>query len=773
MATEFILYEGVDPQRVSQLIQNTNVSQEDKTLLKKYQKLYSPKEKGYKVEYEQKLGSYGRRFAKKGLGLQPFAKKIRQSLVFDTHIDLDIVNCHLVLMEQYCQKNGIVCSCVSDYVSYRDERIEELIELYSSNRDTIKDMILVMMYGGKMNSVMAANGFDISIEAPSWLDNLNEEFARLLNTIYRLNPDISELVKKKKDKTYGTNEASTVSYVLGEIEDKLIINARNKLKEMGFKVDSLCFDGLLVHTDSFDRFSEIEEYCFQQTTYKVNWVQKEMTAFYTLDNNEEKDFSNYEFQHTDYYNQIYAMSLVDETPLYTYCLRRTYIELFYCKVQAPSPIIIFQNGLDKKVNYMSTADMATVLKPVMSGFHGPTGLPISFYDRWSSDVNHRLYRKCDFIPHHADETLNEVNVFNLFEGFPVFSGTKSLVPYLDLVQEMCGGNDEHAMFYHKLCANIIRNPRQRTRLCTIFKGKQGCGKGVIMNVLGSLVGKAHFISSANPKDFFDTHAEGFVNKLVVCLNEAEGKGTFDFEGQIKSVITDDTVGVNPKNVKPYQVANYVNMFVTTNKRTPMKIDFKTKDRRFVVFQATDKYLSYSAFAWTKLIQHFESESFLSSLYDWYMTLDLNIDWIKQRPITQAYKEMMISMSPVEAVFFEWFVDEEKFKDFDEETKTKDDYVNVKISELFSMYERYCKENRFLKEESRAVNIKNFVANLIELEFPLTRLKSHGVNKIQLCPQKIMDFLINKRWISSAVLEEEEDIKETADKGIDFPDGYFE
>jgi phage/plasmid-associated DNA primase len=338
---------------------------------------------------------------------------------------------------------------------------------------------------------------------------------------------------------------------------------------------------------------------------------------------------------------------------------------------------------------------------------------------------------------------------------------------------MCGGDDEHAMFYHKLCANIIRNPRKRTRLATIFKGKQGCGKGVIMNVLGSLVGKAHFISSANPKDFFDTHAEGFVNKLVVCLNEAEGKGTFDFEGQIKSVITDDTVGVNPKNVKPYQVANYVNLFVTTNKRTPMKIDFKTKDRRFVVFQATDKYLSYSAAAWTKLIQHFESEEFLSSLYDWYMTLDLNVDWIKQRPITAAYREMMISMSPVEAVFFEWFIDEEKFNDFSEEPYTKDDYVDVKTSELFTMYERYCKENRFLKEESRAVNIKNFIANLIELEIPLTRLKTNGANKIRLCPQKVMDFLIAKRWITSAVLEEDEEIRETATKGIDFPEGYFD
>jgi hypothetical protein len=774
MATELILFETVDPVRVSQLLQNPNVENESKVLLKKYQKNFIKKERGYKVVYEQKLGGYGRRFCLKGLGLQYFSKKIRHTLVADTHIDLDIVNCHLILMEQYCEKNGIMCSSVTDYVAHREERMEELIELYDSNRDTIKDMILVMMYGGHMTSVMAENGFDITIQTPEWLETLNKEFVRLLSTISKLNPDISELVKKKKDKSHGTNEASTVSYVLGDIEDRLIINARNKLKEMGYKVDALCFDGLLVQNQPvFDKFREIEIYCEEQTGYKVSWIEKPMVPFYVVDDDEEPDYSDYDFQHTDFYNQKYVMSLTEETPLRTYTLRRTYIEMFLCKIQAPSPIAIFQNGTDKKVNYMSTSDIAILLKPIMSGYMNQLGAPICFYDKWSLDVNHRVFRKMDFIPHSVDETLDEVNVFNLFEGFPEFEGKKSINPYLDLVQEMCGGNDEHAMFYHKLCANILRNPRHRTRLCVIFKGKQGCGKGVIMNVLGDLVGKAHFISSANPKDFFDTHAEGFVNKLVVCLNEAEGKGTFDFEGQIKSVITDDTIGVNPKNVKPYSVRNYVNMFVTTNKRTPMKIDFKTKDRRFVVFQATDKYLTYNAAAWTKLIKHFESEGFLSSLHDWYMSMDLNVDWIKQRPITQAYKEMMISMSPIEASFFEWFVDEEKFNDFSDNVYTKDDFINIKTSELFSMYERYCKENRFLKDDNKAVNSKSFLANLVELEIPLKRVKSEGHNKLHLCPNRIMDFLCVKKWVSSSIINEDEEIAEYAEKGEDFPTDYFD
>ena len=52
----------------------------------------------------KKILVMGRRYAEHGLSLQMCGKKIRQSLVYDTHLDIDIVNCHLVLISQYCKK---------------------------------------------------------------------------------------------------------------------------------------------------------------------------------------------------------------------------------------------------------------------------------------------------------------------------------------------------------------------------------------------------------------------------------------------------------------------------------------------------------------------------------------------------------------------------------------------------------------------------------------------------------------------------------------------
>jgi len=154
---------------------------------------------------------------------------------------------------------------------------------------------------------------------------------------------------------------------------------------------------------------------------------------------------------------------------------------------------------------------------------------------------------------------------------------------LDLVKELCGGDDEHAMYFHRYIAQLFQDLNKKVPICIIFKGKQGTGKNMILDALGNMMGNCHYITSSKPNDFFGEHAEGFCNKLLVNLNEAEGKDTFDFEGRIKSFITEDTITINPKNVRPSTIRNVARTIITTNKTNPVPIDVKSKDRRYVVY----------------------------------------------------------------------------------------------------------------------------------------------------------------------------------------------
>ena len=149
------------------------------------------------------------------------------------------------------------------------------------------------------------------------------------------------------------------------------------------------------------------------------------------------------------------------------------------------------------------------------------------------DPNQRIYRKYDFIPFNI--TPPETDVFNMFLGMnsniygkPSDNPDKMLKPYFDLVRELCGGSDNDAQYLHNFFANIFQEPTKRPPVSIIIKGKQGTGKNMILDAIGNMIDKEHYITTSDPDDLFGTRAEGFYRKQLVNLNESEGKKTLKF-----------------------------------------------------------------------------------------------------------------------------------------------------------------------------------------------------------------------------------------------------
>lgn len=115
-----ILYEHVCPKRLAQVIKCPEIEEVHKDALRKYAKKYDRSKNAYRVNYDFKGLHYGRRYADKSLSLQNFKSSIRETMVHDTHTDIDIKNCHPVLLSQYCEKNNIPCVALKDYVNHRD-----------------------------------------------------------------------------------------------------------------------------------------------------------------------------------------------------------------------------------------------------------------------------------------------------------------------------------------------------------------------------------------------------------------------------------------------------------------------------------------------------------------------------------------------------------------------------------------------------------------------------------------------------------------------------
>jgi len=776
------LYEHIEPKKIEALIHHPDIDTPIKTSLKKYLKNWDNKHKAFKVEYENQGLMIGRKYAKGALSLQSFKKSIRETLIYDTHTDIDIDNCHFVLLAQYSDKNGLKCPLLDDFVLNRTLRLQNIIDLFKTSRKVAKELFLIMLYGGDINNYSCDNGFNINTPIPDWVIKLNDELKVLTSRICSIESSTMDSVKKLKKKQYNNKEASCLSYVLQVIEDDVITKAVVKLKQLGFKVDALCFDGCLVNSTNINKsvLDELSSYCYDTTGYRVDYSFKNMKSHFEVIE-EEYDFTHYDFKCVDEYDQAYCHNLLGKVAIETYKLRKAYIELFLCKVQQPEPLYVFQNGKHKKPAILNPAQASLLFKPIESGFCNQNG-NLPFFDKWANDVNHRLYRVMDFIPYAIDKPVSDDKVFNLFEGFnpdiygdPLDKQTilKRITPYLELCQELCGGNDEHAMYLHKFFAQIFQDPNNKPPVCIILKGKQGVGKNMILNAIGNMLNPVHYTTSSKVNDFFGEHAEGYCRKLLVNPDEAEGKDTFDFEGRLKSMITENTLTVNSKNIRPYEIRNVGRTIITTNKPNPIPIDVKSKDRRYVVFKATDTYLTKSSKFWTGLYNHMRKPEVMSALYQWYMSIDLvDFDWSKQRPITQAYKEMCNLYSPVEALFFEEIYDNKSWLDYEtEKDKTEHDKVCITTMDLFVKYELFCKRNRFLKDDTKATSSRSFISKLIELEFPLDRKKTMKANTFEFIPKEVYDYIYNKRWIQGH--RHDEDEQYTANEGDNAPTGYFD
>jgi hypothetical protein len=161
---------------------------------------------------------------------------------------------------------------------------------------------------------------------------------------------------------------------------------------------------------------------------------------------------------------------------------------------------------------------------------------------------------------------------------------------------------------------------------------------------------------------------------------------------------------------------------------------------------------------------------MQALYQWFMAFDLtDFDWIKRRPLTEAYKEMCNLYSPIEALFFEELYDNETWVGLGV-SGGRDEVITITMQELFEAYEGFCRRHRFLKDDTKATSSRTFISKLVDLEIPMTRLKKNGYNSIRMNPQEVYDYIDRKRWING-YRDDEEEI-EYVDKGEDATEDYF-
>lgn len=212
------------------------------------------------------LKTQGRLFAQNA-SLQSLPREFRGCLANGLLYDIDIINAHPILLQQYCEKNGIRCDNLKYYCNNRDDVLNEIMIEYDYTRDEAKNLFLRSINGG----------FSEGITNKFYVD-LKKEIKEIHNLITLKNNDLYKSLKKRKDFNI---EGSVTNVILCDLENLVITTAYEYLSNNDYDVCVLVFDGLMIKIKNdiyipfpIEVLEDMSNYIYTKTGYKVNFIEK-------------------------------------------------------------------------------------------------------------------------------------------------------------------------------------------------------------------------------------------------------------------------------------------------------------------------------------------------------------------------------------------------------------------------------------------------------------------------------------------------------------------
>jgi hypothetical protein len=601
-----------------------------------------------KVIYKKTKGmTFGRVSPVGGISLSQIRRQIRHTLCKwfkinkyeEYYYDIDIQNCHFVLLNQICKSNNKDCDKIDEYVSNRDKIKSKVMKEWKIDNDTTKNLFIRLIYGGSVNKFIIDNKLkvDKTTKLYKYLTELHTQISNVKSEIISNNKDLCLEVEKNKilkgqdDYDY---ESSCMSFYLQEYECRILENIYlyckvNKIIKNN--ICSLCSDGIMISRENVKDLNELiknlEQNIKDNMGFEVKLTHKEMNE--------------------DLINLLDNAQLKKEIDPNSYEYKKQEFEKKNFKIMNPIMFAtIKDNGeltLNNKTDFMTKYQNILYIKKDKEE---------SFISKWLIDPKMRTYEYLDFLP--VQEVPDGVyNTFKEFEVEKLESKTKDIKESLIYkhLHNLCGNDDAVFNYVLMVLSRKVKNPSKLTNTALIFKSSQGCGKDTFFNWFGNdILGSDYYFNDTNPQLLFGHFNPDMANKIICVINETSYKETVELVEKIKGAITTPVNQINQKGTKIYKNKNHITYIFFTNNDNPIKID--VNDRRYLAIKCNDDICNNNEY-FTKLIKEIKSEEYNKAFYDYLMSLESDdYDFTNNRPETEFNKDLKENNIPVIAKFLE-------------------------------------------------------------------------------------------------------------------------
>lgn len=599
---------------------------------------------------------------KGGFGFQGMNKIFRHTLASDYYVDVDIKNCHPVLVTQWAQMRGLgdKISKLNEYVSNREYVMETYIK---EDKESAKVTILRILNGGVYNG------------DNEWLRSYKSEidaFHKIVNDIFK---------DFKPTRGAYSEDGSRFSKFEQMLENIVLYHIYNFFEKRGVGIGALCYDGLLIE-NKYERdlreglLEQCQEYVYTQTQYRIDLVIKPMDMGLDLTKalNEpieelkiEESKSTFDIRDPYYWFDFYNDH---HTKIFS-----TYKEAVESILNNLPRVLV---KLEKQNGYIKKLD-----KDNLFTAHPKLPTRSEFNVRYVENNTTKMLTLQDIyenygtkMPQYIDITFNPSyeptpGYLNIWTGLKAQKVDKvdlsKVEPFLQILRLWAGFNfddEKSAEFdkgYRYLLAwfkNLICNPGKRTQTALVVIGEQGAGKNILVDfIMNMIIGNTHTATVTGISRITQKHNNLIAGKLLICINEMSASGSDSFLqnfDQIKALITDDKITCEPKFKEPYELLNFCAFILLSNHILAMRAE--VGDRRYSMHQISDSCKGKTEF-WEDIALKFKDPETANHVYTW--LTKQNVDDVNLRipPETELRSEVIQNSKPATILFLEKKVEE--------------------------------------------------------------------------------------------------------------------
>lgn len=236
---DIVLKEFIDKNRLLWLLKHLDKDDKNLSKLKNIKKglIFDDKKKCWFHNVNYSKDQHGRLYAK-GSNLQNIGSKIRNTLIYNMCLDIDIKNASFSLLLEDAKQKNVSLKYVEEYYNNRDEKLNEVMDFYNVERSIAKELFIFCISCVEKNT--KTKKYDL---VKSWklLNKLNKSNSKIENFIDNLFNEICNYANTIEK----PNNLIFINYIY-DLEIKVLLNIKNILPEFKTTFNCLIHDGGLI-----------------------------------------------------------------------------------------------------------------------------------------------------------------------------------------------------------------------------------------------------------------------------------------------------------------------------------------------------------------------------------------------------------------------------------------------------------------------------------------------------------------------------------------------